>query len=331
MKTFHCIKLHFTSPLHLGRGIGESYDTGSKMLHSDTLSAALASARVQMFGEKNLLGFLESVRVSSGFPFYEEHYFFPKPMLKLPLEIEEYDEHLQNKRFKKLEYIEKPLFEKIIAGKQVVITENNFSENEKYLWQGNPKAKNILKTDVQQRVSVPRDGRGESVPYYVERLFFHEKAGLYFLLEVENEQSLREIEVALKYLEDTGLGTDRSVGNGFFKTEISSLTLSMPGFSDSCLSLSLFCPEKEELPDLLNGQPAYLIEKRGGFIAGASDEQFRHLRKKSVFMFAEGSVFNAKQLNGKVVNLRPNWNNEQLHPVYRSGKPVYISVSLPKT
>jgi CRISPR-associated protein Csm4 len=326
MKTFHCVKLNFTSPLHLGRGIGETYDTGSKLLHSDTLSAALASARVQLFGDKNLKSYLESLRVSSAFPFYENHFFFPKPMLKLNLEIEGQDEHLQNKSLKKLEYLEQPLFEQVISGKLVEVPENRFSENKKYLWVDKPVVKNILKTDVQQRVTVPRDGQGDSVPYYVERLFFSEGAGLYFLMETENEQILRETEVALKYLEDTGLGTDRTVGNGFFNAEITNLQLAVPATSNHSMTLSLFCPAKEELAEVLNGDAAYLMEKRGGFIAGASAEQFRHLRKKSVFMFSEGAVFKGNTLTGKVLDLRPQWDDEKLHPVYRSGKPVFIPV-----
>ncbi len=327
MKTFHCVKLNFTSPLHLGRGIGETYDTGSKLLHSDTLSAALASARVQLFGENNLKNYLESLRVSSAFPFYKCHYFFPKPMLKLNLEIEGQDEHLQNKSLKKLEYLEKVIFEQVIAGKQIKVTENQFSHNKKYLWTDKPMGQNFLKTEVQQRVTVPRDGQGDSVPYYVERLFFSEGAGLFFLMETENDQILNETGVALKYLEDTGLGTDRTVGNGFFKSEVTAFQLSVPDTSSLSMTLSLFCPEKEELAGLIEGDTAYLMEKRGGYIAGASAEQYRHLRKKSVFMFSEGSVFSGNNLTGKVLNLRPKWDDEKLHPVYRSGKPVFVPVN----
>jgi CRISPR-associated protein Csm4 len=326
MKTFHCVKLKFISPLHLGRGTGETYDTGSKLLHSDTISAALASARVQLFGEKKLKEYLEALRVSSAFPFFENHYFFPKPMLRLNLKIEGQDEHLLSKSLKKLEYFEQPIFEKIISGEEVLVSENQLSKNKKYVWADVSAIQTILKTEVQQRVTVPRDGQGDSVPYYVERIFFNKGAGLYFLLKTENEQILRETEVALRYLEDSGIGTDRSVGNGFFKYEISNLQLKVPEESSNSMTLSLFCPEKEELPELLEGEPAYLMEKRDGFIAGASDVKFRHLRKKSVYMFSEGSVFNGKNLNGKVLNLRPKWDDEKLHPVYRSGKPVYIPV-----
>ncbi len=326
MKTFHCVKLNFTSPLHLGRGMSETYDTGSKLLHSDTISAALASARVQLFGDQNLKEFLEALRVSSAFPFFENHYFLPKPMLSLNLKIEGQDEHLLNKSLKKFEFFERSIFEKIISGEDILVSESQISANKKYLWAETPAVQTVLKTEVQQRVTVPRDGQGDSVPYYVERIYFNNGAGLYFLMEAENEQIMREAEVALKFLEDSGIGTDRSVGNGFFKSEIIDFQLKVPENSSSSMTLSLFCPEKEELSALLEGEPAYLMEKRGGFIAGASAVEFRHLRKKSVYMFSEGSVFNGKTLNGKVLNLRPEWDDAKLHPVYRSGKPVYIPV-----
>ncbi len=324
MKSFHCVKLKFISPLHLGRGTGESYDTGSKLLHSDTITSALASARVQLFGDKELKTYMESLRVSSAFPFLENHFFFPKPMLKLDMKIEGKSEHEQSKIFKKLEYIEQPVFEQIISGKHVKVTKDSISQNEKYLWHENPRTQNLLKREVQQRVTISRDGQGDSVPYYVERLFFSENAGMFFLMKTENEQVLHETEVALKYLEETGIGTDRSVGNGFFRSETGTLKLAVPENGNSSVTLSLFCPRRDELPALLEGEPAYLMEKRGGFIAGASAEQFRHLRKKSVYMFTEGSVFNGNILNGKVLNLRPEWDDKNLHPVYRSGKPVFV-------
>lgn len=326
MRTFHCIKLKFNSPLHLGRGIGEAYDTGSKLLHSDTLSAALTSARAQIFGSTHLYEYIQSLRISSAFPYYKNHFFFPKPMIKLNIEISEKDEHLQAKILKKLEYIELPVFEKLIAGKNVTVNEKQLSNNKKYLWAGDMAGESFVKKEVQQRVTVPRDLQGNSEPYYVERLFFDEEAGLFFLMDCNSDRILRETEVALKLLEDTGLGTDRSVGNGFFKYFKEEFSIHLPEDASWLMSLSLFCPEKEELPNILDADSAYLLEKRGGFISGSASEKFRHLRKKSIYMFTEGSVFKGSRLHGKVFDLRPAWNDDQLHPVYRSGIPLTIPV-----
>ena len=37
--------------------------------------------------------------------------------------------------------------------------------------------------------------------------------------------------------------------------------------------------------------------------------RFRHLRKKSVYMFQEGSIFPIGSFEGKIVNVRPEWND----------------------
>lgn len=326
MANFRCVKMRFAAPLHLGRGISETYDTGSRLLHSDTISSAIASARVQLFGEKNVKQFLESFRVSSAFPYFKENLFFPKPMVKINFDIESEDESRLGKQLKKLEYIEKPLLEKLILGIKVQVKNHQFSPTGKYIWAEKAPDSEFVTAEIQQRVTVPRDGQGESKPYYVERLFFDGDAGLFFILDCSDKQIFREIELALKYLEDSGIGTDRSVGNGFFKAEFADLEIAVPDNAEYMMNLSLFCPTKEELSALMEGEPAYLLEKRGGFIAGAANEQFRHLRKKSVYMFTEGSVFKASELHGKVIDVRPEWDDEKLHPVYRSGKPVGIPI-----
>jgi hypothetical protein len=64
-------------------------------------------------------------------------------------------------------------------------------------------------------------------------------------------------------------------------------------------------------------------------MAGSTEEKFRHLRKKSIYMFGVGSVFPTKEtLDGKVVDLTPEWNDKRMHSVFRSGKPFYLPVTI---
>ena len=260
------------------------------------------------------------------FNYFKFFNFFPKPLVKIKFNIENEDESKLEKQFKKLEYIEKSLLEKLIFGEKVLVKKDQFSSSGKYIWADKAPDIELIKTEVQQRVTVPQDGQGESKPYYVERLFFDDAAGLFFLLDCTDNLIFKEFISSLKFLGDSGIGTDRSVGNGFFNAGFGILNLVIPENTEYMMNLSLFCPNKEELPGLLEGEPAYALEKRGGFIAGAADEQFRHLRKKSVFMFTEGSVFKARKLAGKVLDIRPQWNDDKLHPVYRSGKPLGIPI-----
>lgn len=93
------------------------------------------------------------------------------------------------------------------------------------------------------------------------------------------------------------------------------------------MSLSLFIPTEDELDGLLDGSPRYSLLLRGGYMAGSSVEEFRHLRKKMVYAFGEGSVFETtKPLVGKLVDLRPDWNDIRIHPVYRSGRALTLKI-----
>ncbi len=79
------IRLHFTTPVHLGLGMGEEYDRAAPSLHSDTLKSALVSAYVKLYGEENAGDFFRSFRVSSAFPFIDRECFVPRPFMRLPL------------------------------------------------------------------------------------------------------------------------------------------------------------------------------------------------------------------------------------------------------
>lgn len=91
--------------------------------------------------------------------------------------------------------------------------------------------------------------------------------------------------------------------------------------------LSLYIPSEEEIKELNLQQAKYEIIRRGGYMAGSQIEDFRHLLKKSIYMFNTGSVFLCtNQIEGKIVNLQPDWNDADMHPVYRSGRPMYIPI-----
>lgn len=46
-------------------------------------------------------------------------------------------------------------------------------------------------------------------------------------------------------------------------------------------------------------------------------------------MFSVGSVFKTNErLNGKIADLRPEWNTIEMHPVFRSGRPLSIPIKI---
>lgn len=89
----------------------------------------------------------------------------------------------------------------------------------------------------------------------------------------------------------------------------------------------MYIPQKEEVKLLNLPNSQYSIMLRGGYISGSSSEQFLHLRKRSVYMFTPGSIFNTTaELKGTIVDLRPDWNNGNMHPIFRSGQPFVVNI-----
>jgi CRISPR type III-A-associated RAMP protein Csm4 len=325
METFHIVKLNFTSPLHIGKGLGEYYDSSEKMLHSDTISGAIASAYCHLYGDGQLKDFMEAYRISSAFPFAGNSFFLPKPQVKLSIEFAAGESYSNNKRLKKIEYIDYRLFSKLAKGEKVVIQENQLSGNNKFLFAGQSQPV-PYKDETMQRVVVPRLG-GDATPFYFERRFFNAGCGLYFIYQVGGEFS-EKFRSAIQWLGQSGFGTDKNVGNGQFQPEFADIQFEPVQNPDRVMVLSLFCPRKEEIIGVNFSHSTYALVQRGGFIAGTTNDGFRHLRKKSLYMFAEGSLFKTAVLQGKIENVRPEWNDPNLHPVYRDGRPIYIPVKI---
>ena len=187
--TFNVYKLHFTSPIHIG---DERLDYGSsqKYLHSDSMYAALTSVLASVgyeIPENGDLGF----QISSLFPFYQKSkddkviYFLPK--LKgqsvSPPKFQDIA-----KQIKKIEWIDLESFTSLINGENYLyadleLTKNclksNFFTNEKLPADG------FILSEVVPRVQVPRYGiegsATDAKPFYMERIFFKDYAGLYFV------------------------------------------------------------------------------------------------------------------------------------------------------
>lgn len=325
-KQFKIVKLEFISPLHLGLGTSDQYDSMDNILHSDTISGALASAYVSIFGDEQVLGFIQSFRISSAFPFYKDHYFLPKPMMRINIDRGDEEKEGDLKSLKKLEYIELPLYEKLIAGETIKVTESMQPGDKKFLWASEATVhKSLMKASMQQRVMVPRSGTEDTKPYYIERLFFTEGSGLFFFVEA-SDVAFAKVLSCISFLETAGFGTDKSVGNGQFKSSQSSICIDLPENTDKHLLLSLYCPNQEEISEESLLQSAYLLTKRGGFIAGTSHDKFRHLRKRSIYMMREGSVLHDNAPKGKITDLRPKWNDDALHPVWRDGRAFSLPI-----
>lgn len=321
------IKLKNMSPLHIGAG-RDSYDMASPVLSSDVLSSALASVRVMMGKKDGIDEFLRMFTVSSAFPYDNENYFLPRPNGRLNIRVKNLQESEYRKNLKKLRYISEPIWKQLAKGEMVEIDQDQL-HGEFLIAKPVKNYATPMKRISNQRVSVPRVDNKNATPFMFEWTFFRQgetESGLYCLLDCE-ETVKGEIVALFKTLGSLGIGSDKTIGGGHFDIEVDEMET--PQFEgDAMMLLSTYIPLEDEIEELNLSASNYTLIKRGGFIAGSSKDAFKHLRKKTIYMFDTGSVFlTDKAIKGTIVDLSPEWK-EDIHPVYRSGRPLYIKIKM---
>ena len=323
--TYTIVKFKNLTPLHVGTG-KENYDFSASELHSDTLSAAIAAIRAQQGKTDDVKEFLQSFVISSAFPFVGNSLFLPKPQGNLDVSVSDMDEYPSRKKLKKIRYIETSLWNQLAAGNNVVVKSNQLRKE--FLLADNNEFTQPFKTQVNQRVTIPRDDNQTADPFFFEWKYFSPNAGLYCLLDASEE--VKKVTVSLLgTLGEIGLGTDRNVGGGKFEVETSRITLNDLSQANAEMLLSLYIPTEYELSQLNLPNSRYDLVLRRGYMAGSEQDTFKHLRKKSIYMFNVGSVFASTQsIAGKVENLKPEWNDDKMHPVFRSGKPFVVPINI---
>lgn len=314
------------SPVHIGTG-RESYDVAASELHSDTLSAALASIAVTqgVINGDEVETFLRSFRISSAFPFWKNYFFLPKPQGRLSVQVKGMEEFQYRKQLKKVKFVELSLWNELISGHKVSVDISQLHGAFLIPLSDNPEPLTISKSQVNERVCVPRDG-DEATPFFFDWHYYNKDAGLYCLIDMDDTQEKRFLKL-FESLGESGIGTDKSIGGGHFEVETDSLKINEPADANASVLLSLYVPSRDEYEGLFTSLPRYSLLLRGGYMAGSSREELRHLRKKSVYMFGVGSVFHtANPLEGCVVNVMPQWNDSAMHPVFRSGRALSLKI-----
>ncbi len=325
MATYTIIKLTNLSPLHIGTG-KENYDFSASELHSDTISSALASILAQYRNVVDIEHFLSTFTISSAFPFWNHYYFFPKPIGKLNILIRGIGEHEYAKKLKNIKYIETSIWQKLVQGHSVEIQEKQIHQ-ECIIPLDDNAFPVFYKSQVNERVSVPRIEGQQSDPFFFDWNYFDNEAGLFCLIKTQSDNEHDIIDL-FQILGEVGLGTDKNIGGGKFSVTTDSIDIIYPTHPNATMLLSLFIPTEKELNSLILSNSKYKLLLRSGYISGSTINGIRHLRKKSIYMFDVGSIFpTTEPLNGKIVDLQPDWN-EPIHSVFRSGKPIYIPINL---
>jgi len=185
MARFRIIKLKSLTPLHIGTG-RENYDSSSSVLHSDTLSSALAAIRAKSGKSHDVEAFLQSFALSSAFPFVGDRYFLPLPKGKKDIEVAGKEEHLYRKALKRLQYAEVSIWNRLAAGEHLKVSSGQIQANF-YLTSNEKMLQPIRKAQVAERVSVPRASGDDASPFFFEWIFFNTEGGLFCLVDASDE------------------------------------------------------------------------------------------------------------------------------------------------
>ncbi len=325
-KKVEVIKLKFINGVHIGRG-AEELDKTAITYGSDALKSALFTVGLPFYPEWSTKPeeFFGNFTISSVFPWCDDELFLPKTA-NIRFHFENGNDLTEAKLAKKIAYISFDVLKKWSdnPGIPIVVQENQIVDDA-FLFSG--ASRKFLRTEIQQRVQVPRESDGEARPFYFERLLFAEHSGLYFLLSTQNDKRRLQILHALQILGNLGIGTDRTVGNGQFEiASIGEYNL-LKGNSGLQMALGLYLPSEEEIENIDLDQSFWSLAKRGGYIAGSDKEVIRSLRKNNIYFFGEASVFKSDSLlKGRLVDLQPSDVHVKMHPVWRCGMPLFIDL-----
>lgn len=351
-----CYRLAARSAFHIGeRGIG--LEETSLVLHSDTLFSALCLA-LRELGE-DLDGFLTGYnrwkggmlvngrqtpfRLSSAFPFAGSVYFLPRPLLAIH-GLDQVSDPRLGKIVKKTAFVSKSLFESLVASRDVSaelvqasqgakgttqirqelllqdgrawVTAPERAALENYIEPESGKIR-LWVQETQPRVTVDRRTNRSQV-YAAGRVRFRPGAGFFTLVDYQEPGWRPKVEKALRILGETGIGGERSSGHGQFELQVDDeFVLSEPGSrADGFTSLALYWPAQPEVTAGVLENASYQLLNRRGWMASPDA---MNLRRKSVRMLVEGSVFQQRP-DGALVDVKPDDPPTPLpHDVWRYG------------
>lgn len=327
---FKVIRFRFREPVHISTARGD-YGKGEAGIRSDTLYSAIIHMWSLLGKNQWIADFAEKpaacFAITSLFPFVKKNdnefiYFFPKIVKdktrnELPQELV--------KKFKKVAYYDQHFFAKRLE-QPLDVTDDRHIHGQFMSESLNESFFPISEKHIVPRIMRPRDDMEDTRPFYVEKTLFKPHAGLFSLVQYFDAIWEKRVKTALDLLQTEGLGTDRSVGMGRFTAEEDKLSLNFPENASHAVSLSLFCPENQaQLSSMLDNKARYNFIKRGGWIS----EPYQSYRKRSVYMFTEGSLFLLNKpsvsILGKNADITPLQTPRKLeHPVYRVGLGFFI-------
>jgi len=232
---------------------------------------------------------------------------FPIPLNQFPRE----------KETKRLLFIDKSGFERLIKGEQL---DDVIRSAEARTIPGAHGEKPWAASDI-PRVGLSRFSNhpGDRF-FYFGHVRYDDDAGLFFLIVFRDSSFRKRFMATMNVMADEGIGGDRTSGKGLFHApQYAEISLEVPA-SEGVVALSPCLPAKDELKTVTHGY--YRLMDRRGYVYSP---ECRSLRRKSVRMCCEGSVFD-KRVNGRVEDVTPELF--QAHRVMRYGLCFSVPISL---
>jgi CRISPR-associated protein Csm4 len=369
MSIWRLVKLNFgRCPVHFG-GLGIGIEQTYERVPSDTLFSAWVIAYARLADSAIIDTLLNQFltdeppfRLSSTFIYVHKQnddlYYLPRPLTYPPgFMLEDYAQ--LGKIFKGLHYLPLSVWQRWYQGEgftdrdrqellnhappqtdKHLYNAGTFSYHESYEEYKVPK---IAVDRVSRATNLYHTGfvqynwqENSNNPDGVESL-----SGLYFLVHFPKADP--EIENlffgVLNFLGGEGIGGERSSGAGQFKVDPISHSAPLPKIWEDVINfthgngaciLSLFW--QQPLPENFLLYANYHLQERGGWLTSPQTEG-RQLRRKSVQMFTDGSVFSASTpLIGQLADVTPvslgTANSPRYHKIYRSGIGLSLSINL---
>jgi len=158
------------------------------------------------------------------------------------------------------------------------------------------------------RLTYSTEGAGNTF-YNQEKFFRKNETGLYFLLKTDKIDLLAPV---LKFLEDSGLGTNKYTGKNHFKAEIKEKEITLNTKGNSFVTLSKYVEKNKDKVDFSKSYyetdfMRFKIESREEF-SGENiwKNIIPYIREGSVITLKQeseypGEIFPIKQIQGKTI------------------------------
>jgi CRISPR-associated protein Csm4 len=327
--------LSFNAPVHFGStGIG--LEVTESRLASDSLTSALINAFAVLGTADSAISALQgetpAFTLSSLFPFgpmvqagrTETAYALPRPLSPPKVESTEVRSRF-GKDLKRVQYLTPDDFLRWINDAALTATElESIVERGKQLacrWDPVTQV-GWWATELRPRVALDRGSQNSNL-WSCGALRFHEDAGLYGLVEINDLAWKNDLETAFGLLGELGVGGERTYGMGTFAFSglkpLEEVWRTLPPAKPHrAVLLSRYFPTQNELANISDWFEAWdWVESRGYVVSGRTTTT---LKRQRVRLIIEGSV-TRQPVQGRMVEVTPP-HAATLglpHRVYRSG------------